>query len=487
MSLKLEIISEHREIVGEDAVREFHEDGGTIGRSLNNDWILPDPDKYISGKHATIDCKGGIYYLADISTNGVYVNDENEPIGKSNPRRLFNGDHLHFGDFEIVVTIDEGEDLELPEEPKPSVVPDNIEQLVPEESLKTGVQLLDEDEITGDEEFQSVLFGQDEPQPEDDEDEEVPELSLEHEVIPEPKRVEITGEDMFDAFLDGLQISRAELHPSLDTAEAMRNAGEILREFISGAEKLLESRADLKTTFRLDQTSILPRRNNPIKLSHDTGDLVKQLLVGREGEYLGPRDAVREVCQDLLAHQEAFLDAMTEAFVEFAERFDPEELTASFDRSMGRKPMFKFMAEKKYWSLYCDLYPILTEKGGGRFPQTFAEEFVKAYERLINESLRANRGNEPLPKVKLEPLDEKKYKQAVAEAEATGSHAPIDQLTGKHEKPPGAVLENIDDLSGIEELVDFDELDAELESYDEPTEVLDRDEVDGDDASEAKG
>ena len=58
-----------------------------------------------------------------------------------------------------------------------------------------------------------------------------------------PGRVEITGEDMFDAFLDGLQISRAELHPSLDTAEAMRNAGEVLREFVAGAEKLLESRA----------------------------------------------------------------------------------------------------------------------------------------------------------------------------------------------------------------------------------------------------
>ena len=58
MPLRLEIISEHREIVGDDAVREFHEDGGTIGRSLQNDWILPDPDRFISGRHATIDYKG---------------------------------------------------------------------------------------------------------------------------------------------------------------------------------------------------------------------------------------------------------------------------------------------------------------------------------------------------------------------------------------------------------------------------------------------
>ena len=45
MALQLKIISEHREIVGDDAVRKFAEDGGTIGRSLHNDGILPDPDR----------------------------------------------------------------------------------------------------------------------------------------------------------------------------------------------------------------------------------------------------------------------------------------------------------------------------------------------------------------------------------------------------------------------------------------------------------
>ena len=36
----------------------------------------------------------------------------------------------------------------------------------------------------------------------------------------------------------------------------MFNAGQVLREFISGIEKLLENRADLKSTFRLDQTTV---------------------------------------------------------------------------------------------------------------------------------------------------------------------------------------------------------------------------------------
>ena len=42
MPLTLKIVSEHSDLVGEDAEREFHEQGGTIGRALENDWILPD-------------------------------------------------------------------------------------------------------------------------------------------------------------------------------------------------------------------------------------------------------------------------------------------------------------------------------------------------------------------------------------------------------------------------------------------------------------
>jgi predicted component of type VI protein secretion system len=74
MPLTITIVSEHRDLVGNDCVREYYEEGGTIGRSLENDWILPDPDRYISGRHATIDHKGGMYYLADTSSNGVYMN-----------------------------------------------------------------------------------------------------------------------------------------------------------------------------------------------------------------------------------------------------------------------------------------------------------------------------------------------------------------------------------------------------------------------------
>ncbi len=406
MPLELKIVSEHADLVGDDAVRLFAEDGGSIGRSLENDWILPDPDRYISGRHAVIDYRGGIYYLVDLSTNGVYVNDENEPIGKGNPRRLFNGDRLRMGDFEIVVALDKGESLAMPLDDDEHELPEDLEMLVPEDSLRTGVQMLDEEELTGDDEFQSALFGttrMDKPEPAKP----APRAAEPKPVKPvQPTSVPRGGDDLFDTFLAGVGIKRTDLHPSVDPKEVMDNAGQVLREFVDGVTKLLASRANLKSAFSLDQTSILPRRNNPLKLSESTLGSIKQLLVGREGEYLGPKNSVKEVCRDLLFHQDAFLDAMSDAFGEFADRFDPDELKSSFDESNKPLPLLGFINKMRYWDLYCDLYPVITEKGSGRFPSMFAEEFVKAYDKQIAEFKRieplANAGPVPL----LKPLAE---------------------------------------------------------------------------------
>jgi type VI secretion system FHA domain protein len=473
MTCQLEIVSEHRDIVGDDAVRVFREEGGTIGRSLQNDWILPDPDRYISGRHATIDYKGGIYYLIDTSSNGIYVNGDCEPIGKGNPRRLFNGDVLRFGDFEITVSIEHGESIAMPLDEPDSQVSENVASLVPEESLETGVQLLDEDEITGDVDFQSALFGSPADTGVTERAEEAVEELYEppkHHVPKELADADLVATDLIDSFLDGLGINRAELHPSTDLGQVMQNAGEVMREFVEGATALLTSRANLKNAFRLDQTTVLPRHNNPLKLSANAKDSIKQLLVGKEGEYLGPRDAVREVCRDLLFHQEAFLDAMSNAFTEFTDRFEPDELAESFDHNLSSNPLLRWRNKSKYWSLYCDLYPILTEKGSGRFPQTYAEEFVRAYERQIAELKRLGGAGEQLKETVV--LD-KSQQLAAARAGAPAEPEPepaVNDVT--IEESPETAREEIDlnesaalalqeleamDESSIEQVVEEDD------------------------------
>jgi predicted component of type VI protein secretion system len=399
MPLQLKVISEQKELLGEDYVREFGAEGGTIGRSLDNDWILPDPDHYISGKHATVDFQSGAYYLADISTNGVYVNDADEPLGRGNPRRLFDGDRIRMGDFKFVVTLDEGQDLAMQADPPASVMPDHAEQLVPEEALKSIIQLLDEEEITGDAAFKSTLFGGPaEEAPVEETSEEVDDQARPA-APPKPPK-EPAPAELLDALLEAAGISRSEIHPSVDPVEVMRNAGQVLGEFIAGTTALLISRTTLKSMFSLDQTTVQARHNNPLKLSESTEGLMKQLLIGREGEYLGPIDAVKEICRDLIFHHDAVVAAMTVSFNEFVGRLDPKELQDSFDITLKKKPLFNALNQRRYWQLYCELYPIMTQREPGQFPHIFGEEFVREYEKQIAEFKRLEHDpgdSEPVP------------------------------------------------------------------------------------------
>ena len=107
MALRLKMTSRHRQSLGERAAREFGHKGGTIGRSLESDWVLPDAQRFISSRHASIDYRSGSYYIVDTSTNGVYVNDSDTPVGRGNPQRLFTGDRVRLGEYEMVVEIDE--------------------------------------------------------------------------------------------------------------------------------------------------------------------------------------------------------------------------------------------------------------------------------------------------------------------------------------------------------------------------------------------
>lgn len=390
MGLVLKLTSEHKELLGDDCEREFNEDGGTIGRSLQADWILPDPDRYISGKHATIDFQGGAYYMADVSSNGVYINDDTEPLGRGNPRRLFDGDKIRMGDFEFLVLLEHGESLVMPLEEPMTVVPDHIEQLVPEEPMKSAIQLLDEEELTGDDAFQSTLFGGPAKEVKIEEDaDKIDQQSNPFSAPEEPQ--ELTPADLVDAFFDGAGISRSDIDPSVDPEDVMRNAGLLLNEFIAGISELLKCRANFKSVFRLDQTTTLPRQNNPLKLSDDVRSAMKQLLVGEEGEYIGSTDSVKEVFRDLKFHHDAVFAAMNISFGEFADRFDPDELQENFDRALKKKPLFSALSQLKYWRLYCDLYPIMTQRGAGQYPHMFGEEFVREYEKQIAELKRLDR------------------------------------------------------------------------------------------------
>jgi type VI secretion system protein len=111
MTLRLSIVSEHGIRLGAQSTKVFGVHGGSIGRGTDNDWILPDPERYLSGKHARVDFRAGAYILVDTSSNGTYVNGAQVPLGKYHDYSLKDGDYVRLGEYELLVSIDKSNDF----------------------------------------------------------------------------------------------------------------------------------------------------------------------------------------------------------------------------------------------------------------------------------------------------------------------------------------------------------------------------------------
>ncbi|MEJ1157593.1 type VI secretion system-associated FHA domain protein TagH [Prosthecomicrobium sp. N25] len=79
--------------------------GIDIGRDAHLDWTLPDPTRYISGKHCEVRWQDGAYVLYDVSTNGTYLNGSDRRL--NGPHRLAHGDRLMIGNYIVAVEIEE--------------------------------------------------------------------------------------------------------------------------------------------------------------------------------------------------------------------------------------------------------------------------------------------------------------------------------------------------------------------------------------------
>src|SRR3954471_17609574 len=113
MALRCRVISEHRLRMGDKSTFVFGVSGGSIGRSAENDWVLPDDMRYVSGRHARIVFHKGRYLLQDTSSNGTYVNDNDRPLGSQNPHELKSGDILRIGEYHVQAQIDSATDFSL--------------------------------------------------------------------------------------------------------------------------------------------------------------------------------------------------------------------------------------------------------------------------------------------------------------------------------------------------------------------------------------
>ncbi len=378
MALRLRVVSQQKGKLGNSHVREFVACGGTIGRAADNDWVLPDEKRFISSRHALIDFQAGAYYLVDTSRNGVYVNGADTAVGRGHPQRLFNGDKLRLGEYEVVVEVTGGDERVADDGMRDSVV---RAQLVPvDESAE--LKLVDESKMRAFE--YNALERHVKPADADGTgSRRKPAASAPQPAEPKSKPAPSAAALAVELFCKSAGLKPSDLRGS-NPEEVLQAAGRLTRELLTGLADLLQTRARMKDALRLPQTIIRPAQNNPLKFSPNVSDALKYLL-GEQGQsYLPPDRAVIGAFQDVKNHQQALFKAMIHAVRDFAERLDPDELRARFDRGLKRSPLLATTNKLKYWDLYEDSYHVITQREeGAPMPQLVIDELTRAYEQEL--------------------------------------------------------------------------------------------------------
>jgi type VI secretion system protein len=400
MTLRLSVVSEHAIKLGQHSTKVFGVHGGTIGRATDNAWILPDPERYLSGKHVRIDFRAGSYVLVDTSSNGTYVNGAQVPLGKYRDYVLKDGDYIRIGEYELLVSIDKSNDFPTEQgaivaydgqSPSSAVKKSTANDLGADLDLS---QLLEpSDQLTADSGVRPRnAYGQS-VAPDNaaiQESSGTPwhmmtrPVKLEAAAAPAARaQTPVLYEGDYDlglaAFCRGAGVDPRTITPEA-RGVALQLAGQLLREAVLGLMDLNQGRNEFRNRFRI---AVPPHDGpeSPLDLSKGVDEALVRLLT-TVSTRAGSVEAIRDNFRDLKAQNAASLAAMRAAFEEFLGRVDPKELEERFERGTKRG-VFGTQNKAKYWDLYAELFAGLAQRPADGFPHLFTESFAKAYEAKL--------------------------------------------------------------------------------------------------------
>lgn len=180
--------------------------------------------------------------------------------------------------------------------------------------------------------------------------------------------------DLLKAFLQGAAIENCEILPGQQT-ETLRRIGEMFRKLIDGTMAVLRSRAEFKSLSRVNMTVIKAAKNNPLKFTVSTDDVLRQLLESKREGFLPSTLAIEEGFNDIMNHQIAMQAGIQASLTDLLKTFDPQIIEKQFEQGIV------LQKKSKCWDRYEEVYRNTVEDAVENF---FGEAFVKAYEKQMS-------------------------------------------------------------------------------------------------------
>lgn len=374
--------------------------GGSIGRSADNDWVLPDPQRFVSAHHARIHHRDGLYILEDTSTNGAYINDDALPVSKRGAHVLQNGDIIRFGDYQVVAVIESNPAIAQSVEIHSSAA--SVEVIaaigqVAQTDLGASLNLDDLLESDPEDPWRPQA-----PTPRPTPSMSAPspaELSAaladseterraiarrierlaraaaraqERRTAASPPAIPDTNSGLA-AFCKGAGVAADHFAPELQ-GRILHLAGQLVREALVGLKDLERVRSASLEPMQID----LPVERDdprPSLARSSVEDLVVQILSQHESRRLDAVQWLREVIGRAREHDRATFDALRTAFLDFVSRLEPAELETRFLRHARGAAG----GSARNWELYTEFFRSIAAATDGQLPRVFLDAFSTAY------------------------------------------------------------------------------------------------------------
>lgn len=380
-----------------DALRIEHDlsaGAAAIGRSRENDLVLPDEEKRVSGRHARIERKESSWYVVDLnSKNGTYLGDQR--LEPHQPARVDHGDVLFIEDFRLEVVV-ERVDLESTLERADPVrragqLAEEVADLYarhaqdPPEERRQRIRQAIQGAIAGltPETARAVClevrsrFGSGPSEPR-------------REGSPAGGADLARQEELYRAGYDVVgALSRRLLgEREFTSAGEVRTFGTLLEQAVlttlDWLSRNLKGRREFEKQFSAELTLIFSREHNPIKSRETSPEAIgKWLLDWQDDPDVGARrEALEGAFKDLTLHQLALLSGAQDSIRAVLERLDPRALEARVrSEATGAlsRLLLKLQPQRRVWKQYVLSHAEMFEENSKLFNEVVYPSIRKGY------------------------------------------------------------------------------------------------------------
>lgn len=184
------------------------------------------------------------------------------------------------------------------------------------------------------------------------------------------------------AFLNAAGLREEDLPRDVSPAlfEAMGGA---LRFSLQGMLDILRARSDMKSEFRVLQTTIRTQENNPLKFSINVDEAMRNLFLRQIPGFLPWFQAIESCFKDMSTHELALMAGTQGAVQGLLNTLNPEEIARANQSDSALHKVLPATKKAKLWDVFVALHSEAQEEIGQGSEKTFSEDFAEAYEAQL--------------------------------------------------------------------------------------------------------